>query len=147
MSGFDDSKLQWSRLGEEAIFDHLLVHALFVDESENRVAFLGKFAPNETIVLHRHLGDTDTFVVDGEHVLYEPDTRAVRDRRPVGRHTASPAGDLHREGGGVQGAIVHYSVKADSDALFDILDDDHNVIVTLRTADVKALLAAQGDVG
>ncbi len=147
MAGFDDSKLMWSRLGEEAIFDYLLVHALYVDESSNRVAFLGKFEPNEMIVLHKHLGDTDTFVVDGEHVLYEPDSREVRDRRPTGRHTASEAGDVHREGGGAQGAIVHYSVSADSDALFDILDDDHNVVLTLRTGDVKALIAQQEAAG
>ena len=42
-------------------------------------------------------------------------------------------------------ATVHYSVRAETDALFDILDENQNVLVTLRTGDVKALLAAQGD--
>jgi hypothetical protein len=36
-------------------------------------------------------------------------------------------------------------VRAETDALFDILDENQNVLVTLRTGDVKALLAAQGD--
>ena len=96
-------------------------------------------------MLHRHLGRTNTLVIEGEHILYEPGTQEVREVRPTGLHTSSPAGDFHHEGGGNEGAIVHYSVRAETDALFDILDGDMNVIVTLRTSDVKALLAAQGE--
>jgi hypothetical protein len=141
--GFDDRNIKWSRLGEGEIFDYLLVHALSVDEERNIVDFLGKFEPNKKIVLHRHLGHTNTFVVDGDHILYEPDTNEVREVRPVGRHTESPAGDVHTEGGGDAGTIVYYSVRAESDALFELLDEDRNVLVTLRSGDVKALLDAQ----
>ena len=139
---FDDSQLSWSRLGDEPMFDHMVFHALSADEERNHVEFLVKFDANEMILLHRHLADTNTLVVAGEHILYEKD-RSKRDARPAGRFTTSPAGDVHREGGGPDGAIVHYSVRGESDALFDLLDEDEKVVLTLRTADVLALLAGQ----
>ena len=99
MSNFDDTQLSWSRLGDDPMFDHVLFHALAVDEERNHVEFLAKFDANEMIILHRHLADTHTLVVAGDHVLYEKD-RSERDSRPAGRATTSPAGDMHREGGG-----------------------------------------------
>ena len=142
MTAFDDKQLSWSRLGDDPMFDHVLFHALAVDEDRNHVEFLAKFDANEMIILHRHLADTHTLVVAGDHVLYEKD-RSKRDSRPAGRATKSPAGDMHREGGGAHGAIVHYSLSGDTDALFDLLDEDEKVVLTLRTGDVVALLAAQ----
>ncbi len=142
MSTFDDTQLSWSRLGDDPIFDHVLFHALSVDEERNHVEFLAKFDANEMIILHRHLADTHTLVVAGDHVLYEKD-RSQRDVRPAGRATKSPAGDMHREGGGAHGAIVHYSLRGETDALFDLLDEDEKVVLTLRTEDVVQLLAAQ----
>lgn len=142
MSTFDHTQLSWARLGDEPMFDHMVFHALSADEERNHVEFLVKFEPNEMILLHRHLADTNTLVVAGEHILYEKD-RSKRDGRPAGRYTESPAGDMHREGGGTDGAIVHYSVRGETDALFDLLDEDEKVVLTLRVADVLRLLADQ----
>ena len=102
-----------------------------------------KFEPNKKIFLRRHLALTNTLVVDGEHIIYEADGSAVKDVRPVGRYTSSPAGDAHLEGGGDDGAIVHYIVRGDNDALFDVLNDDMSVAATLRTSDFKAVLEEQ----
>ena len=38
---------------------------------------------------------------------------------------------------------VLYSVRGDSDRLFDVLDDEMNVIATLRTQDFKDTLEEQ----
>ena len=140
---FDDRNIQWQALGD---FEHLEVTLLGVDEENNIVDLMVKFAPNEKIFLHRHLALTNTLVVDGEHIIYEADGSAVKDVRPVGKYTSSPAGDAHLEGGGADGAVVHYSVRGDSDALFDVLNDDMSVAAILRTSDFKAVLDEQKSV-
>jgi hypothetical protein len=42
--------------------------------------------------------------------MYEPDG-TLREVRPVGSNTVSPPGDVHTEGGGPEGGVVHYSVR------------------------------------
>jgi hypothetical protein len=113
-----------------------------VDEKNNIADFIVKFEPNERIFLHRHLALTNTFVVDGEHIIYEPNGQ-LREVRPVGRFTSSRPGDAHREGGGANGCVLQYSVRGETDALFDVLDDNLHVQGTLRTADFKAAFEAQ----
>jgi hypothetical protein len=136
---FDDRTIQWRELPG---FKHMLVSIFFVDEARNRVDLLIKFDPNEKVLLHRHLADTNTFVVEGDHVIYEPDGH-VREVRPVGRYTFGTGRDAHDEGGGPNGCVLYYSVRGDTDALFDMLDANLNVVATLHTADFKAVLDAQ----
>lgn len=136
---FDDRNMKWYALGD---FEHFEVFIFAVDEANNIADFIIKFEPNEKIFLHRHLALTNTFVVDGEHVIYEADGK-VREVRPVGRYTSSKPGDAHKEGGGVNGCVLHYSVRGETDALFDVLDDDFKVQATLRTSDFKAAFDAQ----
>ena len=136
---FDDRNIQWREL---AGFKHMLVSIFFVDEAKNRVDLLIKFDPNEKVLLHRHLADTNTFVIVGDHVIYEPDGR-VREVRPVGRYTFGTGRDTHDEGGGPNGCVLFYSVRGETTALFDMLDADLNVVATLHTADFKAALDAQ----
>jgi hypothetical protein len=38
---------------------------------------------------------------------------------------------------------LYYSVRGETDALFDMLDANLNVVATLHTADFKAVLDAQ----
>lgn len=136
---FDDRNIQWRELPG---FKHMRVSIFFVDEARNRVDLLIKFDPNEKVLLHRHLADTNTFVIEGDHVIYEPDGR-VRESRPVGRYTFGTGRDAHDEGGGPNGCILYYSVRGESDALFDMLDANLNVVATLHTADFKAVLDSQ----
>jgi hypothetical protein len=77
---------------------------------------------------------TNTFVVQGEHRLYEPNG-ALKEIRPVGSYTSSPPGEPHREGGGDQELIVFYSVRGKTDVLFELLDDNRNIVSTLSTRD------------
>ncbi|MBI3246343.1 MAG: regulator [Deltaproteobacteria bacterium] len=136
---FDDRNIRWQALGD---FEYFEVFIFSVDEAKNIADFIIKFEPNKQIFLHRHLALTNTFVVDGEHVIYEANG-TVREVRPVGRYTSSPAGDAHREGGGANGGVLHYSVRGETDALFDVLDDDFKVLATLRTSDFKAAFDTQ----
>ena len=77
---FDDQNIQWRELEG---FSHMMVSIFFIDEARNRVDLLIKFDPNEKVLLHRHLADTNTFVVEGDHVIYEPDG-SVREVAPGG---------------------------------------------------------------
>ncbi|NOT57771.1 MAG: regulator, partial [Deltaproteobacteria bacterium] len=49
------------------------------------------------------------------HIIYEANGK-VREVRPVGRYTSSQPGDAHREGGGANGCVLHYSVRGETDA-------------------------------
>lgn len=136
---FDEQNIQWRELEG---FKHMMVSIFFVDEARNRVDFLIKFDPNEKVLLHRHLADTNTFVIEGDHVIYEPDG-SVREVRPVGQYTFGTGRDAHDEGGGPNGCILYYSVRGETDALFDMLDANLNAVAALHTADFKAVLEAQ----
>ena len=128
---FDDRNIRWHELGD---FDHFVFAMLDVDVPKKLVDLILKFEPNEKIFLHRHLALTNTLVVQGEHRLYEPNG-ALKEIRPVGSYTSSPPGDPHQEGGGDEGAIVFYSIRGEDGVLFEVLDDDLNVVGTLSMQD------------
>ena len=138
--GFDDRNIRWQTLPG---FDHLTYWILGIDEEAKIADIVFRFASNEQIVLHRHKALNHTFVIQGEHRLYEADG-SLKDARPVGRYTITPASDEpHREGGGPgQDVIVHFSIRGGG-LLYEILDDAHQVVATLTFDDLRALLEAQ----
>jgi hypothetical protein len=138
---FDDSNIRWHTLDG---FEHLEYSILDIDEQNKIADVLFRFAANQQIVLHRHKARNNMFVVQGEHRLYEPDGK-VKEIRPVGRYTVSPASDeLHREGGGDdQDVIVFFSIRGSDGVLYEILDDDLNQIGTLSMQDLIDLYKAQ----
>jgi hypothetical protein len=138
---FDESKIQWNQLEG---FDHLSYVVLDVDRDKQIVDALFKFTANEQIALHRHVALNHMLVIQGEHVLYEPDG-AIKETRPTGRYTVSPGSDdPHREGGGAQqDVIIFFSIRGTDGVMYEILDDDQNIIATLGMADFEEQLAAQ----
>lgn len=136
---FDDRNIRWYELGE---FKHFVFAMLDVDVSQKVVDFILKFPPNQQIFLHRHLALTNTLVVQGEHRLYEPNGK-LREIRPVGSYTSSPPGDPHREGAGDGEGVVFYSVRGKDGVLFEVLDDDLNVIGALGMEDFLSAFKEQ----
>ncbi len=139
MYTFDDRALRWYQLGD---FEHFVFAMLDVDTEKLIVDFILKFPPHEQIFLHRHLALTNTFVVQGEHRLYEPD-RSLKEIRPVGSYTSSLPGDPHREGAGDGGGVVFYSVRGKDGILFEGLDENLNVNVTLSLEDFTSAYEEQ----
>jgi len=140
---FDDRNINWRTLGE---FEHF-TYTIFAVDPVNEIAdFSLKFEPDERIFLHRHRAHTNTFVVQGEHRLYEP-TGPLREVRPVGSFTASPPSpEPHAEGGGSAGAVVVYNTRgSDNGIVFDVLDEGQNTVGTLTVNDLVALFEAQGN--
>lgn len=135
---FDDSNVQWMPYPG---VDGMSAAILHVDTAKNAVDFLVKFAPNTKSVIHHHLAMTHIFVIEGDHVIYEPDG-TVRESRPTGRYTAGLGGDPHDEGGGPDGAVIFYSVRGDSNALFEIHDPAGSAPpAVIRTGDFSAMMA------
>jgi len=136
---FDDRNIRWQKLGT---FEHFVLAMLDVDEKRSLIDFIVKFDANEQIFLHRHTAHTNTLVVQGEHRLYEPNGK-LKEVRPVGSYTSSPPGEPHREGGGVEGCVVVYSIRADGDTIFEVLDDDQKIVGAFYMRDFTGILEEQ----
>lgn len=136
---FDDRNIRWAKLGE---FEHFVAWVYDVDRQRRIVDFILKFDPDSQIVLHRHLALSNTLVVQGEHRLYEP-TGELKEVRPVGSYTSSFPTEPHREGGGAEGAVVFYSIRAEGEGLFELFDDDGKSLGILGIADFAAVLEQQ----
>lgn len=133
---FDDSNVRWQTL---AGFEHLHYSILDIDEAHNIVDVLFKFSAGQQIVLHRHKVFNKMFVIQGEHRLYHANGR-LKEIRPVGRYTSSPATDEpHREGGGAMDTVVLFSIRGGDGVFYEILDDDLNVIAELGMVDFVEL--------
>jgi quercetin dioxygenase-like cupin family protein len=138
---FDDSNLVWKTIEG---FDHLAYHICDVDEKSRIVDLLFKFSANQQIALHRHRAAYRTLVLQGELRIYRANGE-LKEIRPVGSYVVSGAGgEPHREGGGEQDVIVFFSNRAVEDAIYEILDDDLNIIAKFGIAEFKALFDAQG---
>lgn len=138
---FDDQNIRWNTLGD---FEHLVYCILDIDEQQHIVDVLFKFTANQQIVLHRHLAHNNTWVIQGEHRLYEPDG-TLKEIRPVGSYTVSPPNPApHREGGGPeQDVVVLFSIRGHDGVLYEVLDDDGHCIGTLSLQDFIGLYHAQ----
>ncbi len=142
---FDDSQIKWKTVALPTLgeLEHLRFSILNVDEDNHIVHVLFKFDTNEKIILHRHVIHNNTFVVQGEHRLYEPDG-TLKEIRPTGMYKSSPAGDVHREGGGPdQDVVVFFDMRGHDGVFYELLDDDQNVVATLSYADFLALYKAE----
>lgn len=140
-TGFDDSAIDWQPFGD---FPHFQFAILHVDRARNLADVLFRFAAGQQIVLHRHKALNHTFVLRGEHLIYEEDG-SLREARPTGSYTISPASETpHREGGGKQDAIVLFSMRPEpGELLYEILDDAGRPIAEVTLDTLEALFNAR----
>ena len=139
---FDDQAIRWNRFGEFVPAFHYSI--LHLDEKSRIADVLFKLPAHAQIVLHRHHALNHTLVVQGEHRLYETDG-SLREVRPTGSYTVSPASELpHREGGGAQDAIVAFSIRpGQAEVLYELLDDALNPLGTVTFQNLVELYQAQ----
>jgi len=103
------------------------------------IDFLVRWEPNAYCHFHRHVGDTTTLVLQGEHHVVETTaTQVVHKTRTVGHYAYSPAGDVHMEYAGPAGTLVLFSMYAPDGRLFEILDRDNQVLTVTTIDDVVA---------
>ena len=139
---FNPDCITWLRFGEvEPPIHYRILH---IDEAQRIADVIFKFPARDSIILHRHKAPNHTFVVQGEHHLYAPDG-SLREVRPTGSYTVSPASEApHREGGGAEDAIVLFSMRPlPGEILYEILDDAGQTIAELTLDTLQALFEAQ----
>ena len=135
-----DHEIRWQPF---AGIENLELSLCDIDEERKVVDLIVRFAPNQTVTLHNHLAQTNMFIIQGELRMYEADG-SVREMRPAGRYYRGRTNDAHSEGGGPQGAVVFYSMRADAaDEVLEVLAEDQSVVATLTMDDVRAAWAAQ----
>jgi 2,4'-dihydroxyacetophenone dioxygenase len=134
---FDDSTIRWQPFGD---FPHFVYSILQVDMEQRIADVLFKFAAGRQIVLHRHKALNHTFVVQGEHRIYETDG-SLREVRPTGSYTVTPASETpHREGGGAEDVIVLFSMRPrPGEMLYEILDDGGQPIAEIALETLQTL--------
>src|SRR5262249_39564130 len=87
---------------------------------------LVKFEPNARCLNHRHVARTISFVLEGElHVVEKrPDGTTRKTVKPAGTFSADATKEVHIEGGGAHGVVVYFSMRGDSDHMYDFVNDD-----------------------
>lgn len=138
---FNPDCIRWQPFGE---LPHFAFSILNVDMEQRIADVIFRFDAGRRIVLHRHKALNHTFVVRGEHRIYEEDG-SLRESRPTGSYTVSPASETpHREGGGEVDAIVLFSMRpGDADLLYEVIDDAGNLAGTITLSLLAELFEAQ----
>jgi hypothetical protein len=136
--GFDFSKLNWvyeqNKLDPKRPVD-IATAIVGGDLKTGRVDFFVKWQPNTYCPLHRHLGDTVSIVLQGEHFIEERD--GSKRTRPSGHYACAPDGDLHWEHGGAQGSLVFFSLQSIDGRAFEIVDPaSGNTLAIVSVADM-----------
>lgn len=137
---YDTRNIRWNTIEG---FDHVAYHVCAVDEAKRIVDILFKFDAHSKIALHRHQADYITLVLQGELRIYRANGE-LKEIRPVGSYVAGKAdGEPHTEGGGDQDVIAFFSNRNVDGLVYEILDENQNIIATFGMAEFKALLDAQ----
>lgn len=90
------------------------------DAATGRVDFITRWKPGHYCTYHRHLGDTVSIVLAGEHWVEKED--GTRKRRLPGHYSCAPAGESHREFAGPEGSTVFFSIQSADGRAFQSLD-------------------------
>jgi hypothetical protein len=139
---FDDRAIRWRNFPG---FDQLSFWVLGVNETRQKVDLLFRLAPWARCVPHRHVGPTDTLVLDGEHRTYAktPTGWELDQVRPPGFFAGNEGDHVHVEEGGPGGAIVLLSMTAVDGLIWETQDDDGRVLTETSIDDFARALARQ----
>lgn len=144
ISGFTPNSIKWIHLEGGSDFDYPINYWLAIlgaRPDAGCIDFLAKWEPDSYCHFHRHVGDTPTLVLEGEHHIVETtDTQTLHKIRKPGHYVRNPAGDVHMEYGGPVGSVVFFSMQSADGRLFEILDKDENV---LGVATIEGLVAGR----
>lgn len=139
-----DGEINWRPF---AGIENLELSLFDLDEERGIVDLIVRFAPNKTVTMHNHVAPTNMFIIQGELRIYHPDG-STREVRPAGRYYRGRQGDVHSEGGGPDGAVVFYSLRATGgDGMLEIMDENGTVTASLTMADMRSAWAEQQAAG
>lgn len=142
LSSFDTSSIEWIHFDADPRFDYPINYSIGIlgsSPESGTVDFLGKWAANSYCHYHRHLGDSMSLVIEGEHHTVEMvDGESVHTVRQAGSYADKPGGDVHMEYAGPEGSLVFFRMKAVDGKLFDVLGNNERILNATTYADFVA---------
>ena len=132
---FDTSNIEWKEFVTEGCYYRILD----VSVAARTADMIVKFEPNARCLNHRHVARTMSFVLEGElHALEKTaDGKTRTTVKPAGTFSADATNEVHVEGGGAQGVVVYFSMRGDSDHIYDFVNDDMSLrrVITIQDFD------------
>ena len=124
---FDTSNVEWKPFLTEGC----VYRILSVDLEDKAADMLVKFEPHCQCLFHRHAATVATLVLEGELRIREqtPEGEILK-IKPAGSYSVGAEGEIHIEGGGDEGAVIFFSMRTDTDVIYELLNPD----LTLRRA-------------
>ncbi len=118
---FGDSAIEWRPFITQGCFYKLL----HVDVAARQTDMLVKFEANSECMYHRHAATTTTLVLEGELRVREqtPDGEVLK-VKPAGSYSTGGEGEVHIEGSGDEPAIIFFSMRTDTDVIYELLNPD-----------------------
>ena len=118
---FDTSKIKWKPF----LTDGCYYRVLHVDVPAKTAEMLVKFDPHCQCLNHRHTAVVSTLVLEGEQRIhdYTPQGEVVR-VKPAGTYSVGGVGEVHVEGGGEDGAVLLFNMRAPGDVIYEALDKE-----------------------
>ena len=128
--------IPWKPFGS---YEGFVYRILDVNPESRTVDMLFHFEPNRDCFYHRHLCGVASLVLEGQHRIREPDGQGSErlKLRSAGEFSFSAGGDTHIEGGGPEGAVVYFSFRGSQDHIYDILDENLNLVREVSVQDFK----------
>lgn len=118
---FDTSDIEWKKF----ITDGTWYKLLHVDVPSRTADMIVKFEPGARCLYHRHSATTISLVLEGElRVMEQTPKGEVVKVKKAGDFSAGAKGEIHVEGGGDEGVVVYFSMRGDTDQIYDLLNPD-----------------------
>jgi hypothetical protein len=140
----DDSAITWRQFPG---YEGLYFWVLGVNRERQKVDLYFRLTPGARCPAHRHVGPTDTLVVEGVQKTWRwlGDGRWELDAvRPAGTFAANEGDHFHSEEGGTEGAIVLLSMQAVDGVVWETFDaSGTELVASTSLADFERALAKQ----
>ncbi len=139
----DDSAITWRQFPG---YEGLYFWVLGVNEERQKVDIYFRLHPGARCPSHRHVGPTDTLVVEGVQRTWAqaPDLTWHLDQiRPSGTFAANEGDHLHSEEGGDEGAIVFLGMTAVEGVIWETFNEDGTLDAVTTLDDFRRVLERQ----
>lgn len=118
---FDTANADWKPFVTDGCFYRILD----VDVPARTAEMLVKFTPGGRCLMHRHAAAVKTLVLEGDLHLFEPTAEGeVHTVKPAGSFSSGAGGEIHVEGAEEREVIVYFSMRSETDVIYEILDRD-----------------------
>lgn len=140
----DDSAITWRPFPE---YEGLYFWVLGVNEARQKVDIYFRLAPGARCPAHRHVGPTDTLVVEGVQKTWRwlgDGNWELDQERPANTFAGNEGDHFHSEEGGPEGCVILLSMQAVDGVIWEVYDPSgSDVIATATLADFQRALARQ----